>query len=83
MRLLGWPSYSDEGGAILPVETQEIDFHGSALELKKLAEFFSIAAARAAEKNQQAFEQEVDFEDSKNSNTTPICVTVHYGDTKF
>lgn len=78
MQLTAWPSYPDDGGAILPVETQEIDIHASALELQELAEFFSAAATRALHKEREAFEQAVDFGDSKDTNTTPICITVHY-----
>ena len=82
MRLIACSSRSDQGGAILPVEAQEIDVHASPLELKEMADFFSAAAARALQNEQETFEQAMDFADSKDPNTTPISFTVRYG-TRF
>lgn len=77
MRLVAWPSTWDKNEGLLPVETQEIDFHANAIELRGLAKFFAEAADRVEKKELEAFELNVDFADSKTKVTTPICVTVH------
>lgn len=81
MRLVGWPSTWNPAEGLLPIETQEIDFHASAEELHALAMFFMEAAGKAAQG--EGFERVVEFPDSKGKETTPICITVHHGKQQF
>ncbi len=48
MRLVGWPTgYSEEEG-LLPIDLQDIDFHGTPEELRALADFLKRAADKLA-----------------------------------
>jgi hypothetical protein len=53
MRIIGWPEKPDKDGAILPVTIVDVDFHGTAEELRAIGDFllkaaseFDIAAAK-------------------------------------
>lgn len=78
MRLIGWPSTWDPAEGLQPIETQEIDFHATAAELRALAIFFTEAAEKA--ENGAVFEKTVDLGDSKSTDTTPICISIHHGE---
>lgn len=80
MRLVGWPTkYSEEEG-LLPIDLQDVDFHGTPEELRALAEFLEKAADKLAEaeKAKQDLNVGIDFGDSKPNPKTGIWVNVVY-----
>lgn len=44
MRIQGWPEELDRDGAILPVDIVDVDFYGTADELRLIANFLLRAA---------------------------------------
>jgi hypothetical protein len=78
MRILGWPEETDSDGAILPVNIVDVDFHGTADELRLIAHFLLKAATELdhAQANNLELNIGIDLDNSNPDARVGIWVNV-------
>jgi hypothetical protein len=78
MRITGWPLHAESDGSILPVNLADVDFDGTAQELRKIAEFLLRAAAEleVATQNDVALNTGIDLENSNPHSEVGLWVNV-------